>query len=146
MIAKSVVVVFLSCLSLGHCMSPQASDVWRSRGGFGKQPEKTCTEWQEHDAQLFQFLKESIPEALAHTGAAAFDDHLKGVQSVLRSWGAEETTATAGLFHSIYGTEGFQGYKLPFSKRGEIRQLIGAKAERLVWMFCVVDRFTVGSQ
>ena len=108
LVSKSVVLLFLaSCLSLSRCISPQqASDVWRSRGGFGRQPEKTCTEWQEHDAHLYNFLKENIPEALAHTGAAAFDDHLKGVQSVLRSWGAEETTATAGLFHSIYGTEG----------------------------------------
>ena len=46
--------------------------------------------------------------------------------------------------HPSIQNKGFQGYKLPFQKRAEIRQLIGAKAERLVWMFCVVDRFTVG--
>lgn len=37
-----------------------------------------------------------------------------------------------GLFHSIYGTEGFQGFKLPFTNRKRIRALIGARAERLV--------------
>mmetsp|Transcript_10939 Transcript_10939/g.15750 ORF Transcript_10939/g.15750 Transcript_10939/m.15750 type:complete len:278 (+) Transcript_10939:178-1011(+) len=113
----------------------QASDAWRNRGGFGK----IC----DADRVLHQYLKESIPEALAHTGSAAFDDHLRGVQSVLRSWGSEDHVVTAGLFHSIYGTEGFQGYKLPMSRRPDIRKLIGEKAERLVWIFCCVDRFTV---
>lgn len=121
----------------------QASDIWRSRGGFGDNPSTTCAAWKQHDIDLHRFLGESIPEALAHTGAAAFDDHLKGVQSVLRAWGADEAIATAGLFHSIYGTEGFQGYKLPFSRRPDIRKLIGSKAERLAWIFCVVDRFSV---
>ena len=43
----------------------------------------------------------------------------------------------AGLFHSIYGTEGFQGFTLPFDRRDDIRALIGDRAERLVWVFCV---------
>ena len=66
-----------------------------------------------------------------------------GVQSVLRSWGAEEHLTHAALFHSIYGTEGFQGYKLPLSHRKEIADLIGPRAERLAFIFCMVDRFTV---
>ena len=32
----------------------------------------------------------------------------------------------AALFHSIYGTEGFQGYKLPLSHREEIAELCDA--------------------
>jgi hypothetical protein len=42
---------------------------------------------------------------------------------VLRSWGSEQALSDAGLFHSIYGTEGFQGYKLPFSRRADIRSV-----------------------
>ena len=56
---------------------------------------------------------------------------------------AAERLTNAALFHSIYGTEGFQGYALPLSHRGEIAGLIGAKAERLAWIFCMVDRATV---
>ena len=100
-------------------------------------------QWTKKDGELHNYIGAVIPEALAHTGATAFDEHLKGVQSVLRNWRADENLATAGLFHSIYGTEGFQGFKLPFTKRQQIRQLIGKKAERLVWIFCVVDRLTV---
>ena len=66
-----------------------------------------------------------------------------GVQSVLRSWSASETLCNAALFHSIYGTEGFQGYKLPLSHREEIAGLIGPEAERLAWIFCMVDRASV---
>jgi hypothetical protein len=105
--------------------------------------EATVTDWTRHDDQLHEFIKETIPEALQHTGMAAFDEHLKGVQAVLRNWGAEQHVSDAGLFHSIYGTQGFQGFKLSFSKRAAIRNLIGPKAERLVWIFCMADRLSV---
>ena len=35
------------------------------------------------------------------------------------------------------------GYKLPLSTRPQIRKLIGDRAERLVWTFCMVDRKSV---
>ena len=63
-----------------------------------------------------------------------------GVQSVLRGWGVDEHISDAGLFHSIYGTEGFQGYSLPLDSRPRVRQLIGHRAERLAWLFCMIDR------
>ena len=99
----------------------------------------------KHDGPLHSFLSNvsSIPKDLEHTGAASFNIHLLGVQSVLRGWGADEAVADAGLFHSIYGTEGFQGFKLPLSKRSAIRNLIGLRADHLVWIFCMVDRRTV---
>ena len=34
----------------------------------------------------------------------------------------------------------FQGYKLPLNRRPQVRDLIGKRAERLVWIFCMVDR------
>ena len=37
----------------------------------------------------------------------------------------------------------FQGYKLPLNKRPQIRNLIGERAERLAWIFCMVDRKSV---
>jgi len=100
-------------------------------------------EYRQHDENLYKFLSESVPEALPHTGDSSFDSHLRGVQSVLRGWEAPDYLADAGLFHSLYGTEGFQGYKLSLARRPSIRALIGPKAERLVWIFCMVDRFSV---
>ena len=38
------------------------------------------------------------------------------------------------MFHSIYGTERFQGFTLPLERRGEISALIGERAERLAYL------------
>lgn len=95
------------------------------------------------DKALHAKMAEYVPDALQHNGEEAFDQHLVGVQSVLRSWGAAEHLCNAALFHSIYGTEGFQGFSLPLSHRAELVDLIGPQAERLAWIFCMVDRATV---
>ena len=66
--------------------------------------------------------------------------HLIAVCRGLDRWGCEEHVCLAGLFHSIYGTELFQGFTLPFEKRDEVRKLIGERAEHLAWINCVLDR------
>jgi len=77
-----------------------------------------------------------------HTGSVAFDAHLRGVKAILRYWGSPQHIYNAGMFHSIYGTEGFQGFSLPLSEREAIRGLIGEQAEKLCWIFCMLDRST----
>ena len=49
----------------------------------------------------------------------------------------------SGLFHSLYGTEGFQGYKVPWGERGKVGSVIGEESERFAFWFCVVDRLAV---
>ena len=44
------------------------------------------------------------------------------------------------MFHSIYGTEKFQGFTLPLERRHEIRALIGDRAEYLAYLNCAMDR------
>ena len=44
------------------------------------------------------------------------------------------------MFHSIYGTEKFQGFTLPLERRGEVRTLIGDRAEHLAYLNCAMDR------
>ena len=99
--------------------------------------------WAERDLILHSEMRKHVPAALKHNGEEAFDNHLVSVQSVLRSWGAPEYMTNAALFHSIYGTEGFQGFALPLHHRPEIADLIGPRAERLAWIFCMVDRHSV---
>jgi hypothetical protein len=81
----------------------RVSDRW-------KIPAETSPEllssWAEKDSELQSFMSSSIPQALNHTGATSFDAHLRGVRDILRTWKAEEHVQLAGLFHSIYGTEG----------------------------------------
>ena len=43
----------------------------------------------------------------------------------------------------IYISLRFQGFSLPLSERPKIQSLIGEKAERLSFIFCMVDRSTV---
>ena len=66
--------------------------------------------------------------------------HLIGVYRDLKAWGCPEHLVLAGLFHSIYGTEAFQGFTLPLSKRDEVRELIGEQAERLAYINCALTR------
>ncbi len=39
----------------------------------------------------------------------------------------------AGLFHSIYGTQGFQAFTVPLEKRAEIREILGERAEHICY-------------
>jgi hypothetical protein len=66
--------------------------------------------------------------------------HLIGVYRDLKEWGAPEHLVLAGLFHSIYSTEAFQRFGLPLEKRGEVRELIGERAERLAYVNCALTR------
>jgi hypothetical protein len=54
-----------------------------------------------------------------------------------------EPVCHAGLFHSVYGTEGFQGFTLPLSERPAVRQIIGERAERVAFYNCVMDRHSL---
>lgn len=108
-----------------------------------KTPPQQAAKWKAEDESLHSYITQSVPAVLDHTGSEAFDAHLRGVQAILRYWGAPSHLYNAGLFHSIYGTEGFQGFSIPMSDRDAIRNLIGDEAEKLCWIFCMVDRSTV---
>jgi hypothetical protein len=139
--------IIMICVCMQSATATTATRILRVCDRFKVAPAGTSTEtltqWKTSDDKLLQFLQTTLPEALLHTGATAFDDHLTGVQLILRHWRASEDVCRAGLFHSIYGTEGYQGFKLPLFNRPIIRELIGEKAEKLVWMFCMVDRLSV---
>jgi hypothetical protein len=66
--------------------------------------------------------------------------HLIGVYRDLEAAGCDADVCRAGMFHSIYGTELFQGFKLSLERRPEVRGLIGERAERLAYLNCAMDR------
>jgi hypothetical protein len=76
---------------------------------------------------------------VAHT-EKSYLAHLIGVHRDLAEQGCPEEVCRAGLFHSIYGTERFGGFKLPLERRPEVRALIGERAERLAYLNCAMDR------
>jgi hypothetical protein len=75
----------------------------------------------------------------AHSGYTLWD-HLSGVHRILLAADSDEYVCTAGLFHSAYGTESFRHVTIAGSKRVEIQNLIGQRAEALVWAFCSLPR------
>jgi hypothetical protein len=89
--------------------------------------------------RLTDFLVELGVEQVPHTGKS-YLAHLVGVYRLMESEGCSEELCGAGMFHSIYGTEQFQGFKLPVEARGQVRGLIGERAERLAYLNCAMDR------
>lgn len=72
-----------------------------------------------------QFVEAIGTGDIIHNSGDLFGDHLRSVQRVLKEWGEDEELQLAGLFHSIYGTEGFQDFQLSFDRRDDIKSLIG---------------------
>ena len=66
--------------------------------------------------------------------------HVVGVYNSMKSWEADDEICRAAVFHSIYGTEGFQDFTLPLDRREELRALIGPRAELLAYANCAMDR------
>jgi (p)ppGpp synthase/HD superfamily hydrolase len=89
--------------------------------------------------RLTDFLVEQGVEQVNHTGKS-YLAHLIGVYKLLEAQGFSEELCRAGMFHSIYGTQRFQGFKLPLESRPELRSLIGERAERLAYLNCAMER------
>lgn len=89
--------------------------------------------------RLTDFLAELGVENVGHTGKT-YLGHLVNVYRLMERHGCSEELCRAGMFHSIYGTEQFQGFTIPLERRGEVRALIGERAERLAYLNCAMDR------
>ena len=85
------------------------------------------------------FLRGLGVEGIAHT-SKTYLGHLLAVYRLMQEQGCSEELCRAGMFHSIYGTERFRGFTLPLERRGEVRALIGERAERLAYLNCAMDR------
>jgi len=91
--------------------------------------------------QLAQFLGDLGIDQVAHT-QKNYLGHLLAVYRFMKDVGCDEELCQAGMFHSIYGTQQFQGFKLPLERRTEIREMIGERAERLAYLNCAMQRET----
>lgn len=66
--------------------------------------------------------------------------HLKGTEALLRSWGAPEMVCVAGLYHAVYGTDGYNPSLAGLNTRPQIAELIGADAEALAYLYGACNR------
>lgn len=72
--------------------------------------------------------------------------HAIGVYNDMKAWGESTDLCYAALFHSIYGTQGFQDFTLPLERRPELQGLIGDYAEKLAYLNCFMERATLDAQ
>jgi hypothetical protein len=84
--------------------------------------------------KLIQFLLDVGAYDTMHSGRS-LGQHLMGTYYLLRKAGCEEQVAIGGALHSIYGTNAFQKAMLRESDRQKLASFLGAKAERLAWLF-----------
>lgn len=66
--------------------------------------------------------------------------HLRGTESLLRSWGASEVVCVAGLYHAVYGTDGYNPSLVGLNSRSQISALIGTEAEALAYLYGACNR------
>ena len=90
---------------------------------------------QEHLDLLIALNTDENP----HSGGELLD-HLKGTHDYLEAWGNDQVVCLGGLFHSIYGTQSYKTESATPEDRGRIREVIGEKAERLAYLFCMTKR------
>src|SRR5437764_3191874 len=72
--------------------------------------------------------------------------HAIGVYNDMKAWGGTDELCRAALFHSIYGTQGFQSFTLPLDRQPELRALIGDYAEKIAYFNCFMDRDSLDAQ
>ncbi|MGI0120437.1 DUF6817 domain-containing protein [Zooshikella sp. RANM57] len=66
--------------------------------------------------------------------------HSTRVYICMKGWGCADHICDAAFFQSVYGTQTWQRKVLPIEQRSELTDLIGEKAERLVFTSCFMER------
>ncbi|MEZ4868292.1 MAG: hypothetical protein R3C14_43590 [Caldilineaceae bacterium] len=95
--------------------------------------------------QLTDYLVALGTADIGHT-EKTYLAHAIGVYTDMDAWGGSDDLCYAALFHSIYGTQQFQGFTLPLEKRPELQALIGDYAEKIAFVNCFMDRATLDAQ
>jgi aspartyl/asparaginyl beta-hydroxylase (cupin superfamily) len=90
-------------------------------------------------APLEQLLLQLGTDKMPHSGRTLYE-HLCGVANILSAWHQPDFLINAGMFHSIYSTERYERATLTLSERDRLTELIGDRAEWLVYLFCALHR------
>jgi hypothetical protein len=73
-----------------------------------------------------------------HSGKSFFE-HLYNVSMLLEMFEQRKEVCSAGLFHSVYGTEFYSYSNSKTVERETVKELIGEYAESLVYEFCNLE-------
>lgn len=70
---------------------------------------------------------------------ASLIEHLDATRKILASWGASPALCTAGLFHSVYGTQSFESAVADLEDRQVVREVIGPESEEIAYLFSIMS-------
>jgi hypothetical protein len=93
----------------------------------------------EQYRRMVAFIRDVGADEVSHS-EKTYLAHAIGVYNDMRRWGGNEDWCRAAMFHSIYGTELFQRFTLQLERRGELRALIGERAEKYAYWNCAMQR------
>jgi uncharacterized protein DUF6817 len=85
------------------------------------------------------WLRDRGAETIDHPGGTLYA-HLGRVHDRLGALGHDEPTRLAGLAHAAYGTDGFDVRLLESNDRPVLRDLVGERAEALIFLYGGCDR------
>ncbi|MEU4555264.1 hypothetical protein EV382_2524 [Micromonospora violae] len=85
------------------------------------------------------WLRRHGAEQIAHPGGNLYA-HLCRVSERLAVLGCSRDVQAAGLTHAVYGTDGFDLTLLDRADRAALRDLVGADAEDIVYLYGACDR------
>lgn len=91
------------------------------------------------DVDVRAWLRQRGTETIEHPGGTLYA-HLCRVQERLAELGHPPAVQAAGLTHAAYGTDGFALALLDWRDRSTLRNLVGADAESLVYLYAACDR------
>ncbi len=106
---------------------------WITGGGAGVDREQRCLDGKAE--QVVAFLKGAGADTHRHAGGRSLLDHLVGTYEIVRRWNQPEWLQLAALIHSVYGTDVHRQQLLHLSRRGEVSDLVGQRAERIAFLF-----------
>ncbi len=100
-------------------------------------------EWLSKDADLAPLLPVVLARNVGQDWhkAGTFRHHLVGVARSLALWQQPRDVRLLGLLHSVYGNAFVDLVKFDAaSERGRLAELVGERAEHLVYLFCTMSR------
>ncbi|MFG3227746.1 DUF6817 domain-containing protein [Kitasatospora sp. NPDC048194] len=93
-------------------------------------------------SHIEDFLRAHDADRIPHPGGTLLA-HLARVAALLAQWGTDSAVQAAGLCHAAYGTDGFDGALLGLDERAALAELVGDRAEALVYLYASCDRTAV---
>jgi aspartate beta-hydroxylase len=90
--------------------------------------------------RVIAFLEASGADTHPHARGRSLLDHLIGTYEIVRRWDQPGWLQLASLVHSVYGTDAHREQLIEPARRAELVGLVGERAERIAYLFCVTPR------